>query len=437
MKKTCALLLAGLLALGSLAGCTPASNPGGTITLERQTLGNSTALQRPVLQEAQALLEPDYATEGSQNSVSANAFAFKLTSVLLEKEKNSIFSPFSIWMSLAALTNAANDAAMPALLEALGLAGATAEEINQAVSQMLYTFTNADGYVEHNPLAIANAVFVGKDMQLQAVFAQRFLDYYRGESLYVDFTSPEAADAVNAWAEEHTNGLIREVVQEFDPQTLAAIANAIYFSDRWSWEFDPAETQEMPFYGVSSEVTAPFMLREGMTPRYYEDETLQAMPLAFQSGGALYILLPKDGDANALLSGMDEATFRQIAEGAQAHTGKLLLPKFSLDSEYALKDALEVLGVPLFDAESTPLDGLLNGKQAFITEAMHKATIEVDEKGTTAAAVTVIAMAGSGMLLPTDAPFEMVCDRPFAFLLTRAVPGAGEQVLFCGVVNQL
>ena len=66
---------------------------------------------------------------------------------------------------------------------------------------------------------------------------------------------------------------------------------------------------------------------------------------------------------------------------------------------------------------------------------MHKAVIEVDEKGTTAAAVTVMAMTGAAMPLPTE-PFEMNCNKPFIFVLYAHTYDGGNQVLFTGIVNQ-
>jgi len=185
-------------------------------------------------------------------------------------------------------------------------------------------------------------------------------------------------------------------------------------------------------------VTASFMLREGDAQPYYEDDRIQAMPLWFKTGGGLYILLPKDGDAAGLLSSMTNEYFQEIQDNTEQKTGKLLLPRFSVESGIIpLKDTLVSLGVPLFDEQAAPLSGGLieENMRVWLSDAVQKAVIKVDEKGTTAAAVTVMMAAGSAMPLPTD-PFEMICDRPFVFVLTGNTYDGGSQVLFTGMVCQ-
>ena len=71
----------------------------------------------------------------------------------------------------------------------------------------------------------------------------------------------------------------------------------------------------------------------------------------------------------------------------------------------------------------------------WLSDAIQKAVIKVDEKGTTAAAVTVMAAAATGMPMP-GTPFEMICDRPFVFILYEKTYDGGSQVLFTGIVNQ-
>jgi serpin B len=98
-----------------------------------------------------------------------------------------------------------------------------------------------------------------------------------------------------------------------------------------------------------------------------------------------------------------------------------------------LKKALEAVGVPLFDKNTAPLTGgLFNPKMpVWVDDAVQKAKIEVTEKGTTAAAVTVLIPVTGGGGTPKK-PFEMICNKPFGFVLC----GKFGQILFTGVVNQ-
>lgn len=408
---------------------------------------NSTNHQAIVTHELKGkeLLAPDGIEESAsvtQVEQGANEFAFQLTTELLkEREKeNFICSPYSVWLPLAALTNGVEDEHQESLMTVLGGKNLTVDDINQTSSRMMYDFTRNEGKDGDTPLKIANAVFVAQDKTLNKNFAQVYADYYRGQAFGVDFSSKKAVDAVNKWASEHTEGLIENLIEKFDPQTVAAIANAIYFSDQWSWEFDEDDTQQDTFYGVDDKETqADFMLREGMNQIYYEDDQLQAMPLKFTSGGALYILLPKEEDAVRLLSSMDETYFQKIQDDAVPAEGKLLLPKFTIDSGVMeLKEGLDKLGVPLFDENSAALTDLIEDDYpVYLSSALQKAVIEVDENGTTAAAVTVMAGETAGALPEyINEKFEMICNKPFAFILCGKTYAGRNQVLFTGVVNQ-
>jgi serine protease inhibitor len=102
-----------------------------------------------------------------------------------------------------------------------------------------------------------------------------------------------------------------------------------------------------------------------------------------------------------------------------------------------LRDTLVALGVPLFDEQAAPLTGGLIEEHipVWLESAVQIATIEVDEKGTTAAAVTIMPAPGAGLPEPT-LPFEMICNTPFVFILYGYTFDGGNQVLFTGVVNQ-
>ena len=351
---------------------------------------------------AKALLAPEYGENNQKAGITArgaNDFAFRLSAALAKNAGNENFvcSPYSVWMPLAALVNATDVEHKDALLTALGAAGISQDDINTAASRMLYNLTKLEDkeYQEkyyYNPLKIANAIFVGNNVTLRKEFAQTFMDFYRGSSINVDFSSRDAVDAVNNWASKNTDGLITNLVQKFDSSTVAAIANAIYFSDRWAWEFDSKETKEGVFRAPAGDTKAWYMLREGRDQFYYEDEQVQAIPLRFKHDGGMYIVLPRDGDAKALLSSMTSEYFNEIQQNSYLAEGKLLLPRFSIQNDIkGLKEALQLLGVPLFDKESAPLTGGLieEDMRVWVSDAIQKAVIQVDEKGTTAAAVTV------------------------------------------------
>jgi serpin B len=392
---------------------------------------------------AQPLLAPSGAEPAlTAAATGANDFAFRLGAELAKSAsgQNFVFSPYSVWMPLAALVNATDATRQGALLAALGAVGVSQEDLNRAASRMLYSLTKSqwrqyeDHY--HNPLRIANAVFVDNKVTLRQDFAQVFMDFYRGSSINVDFWSRDAVDAVNNWASENTEGLITKVIERFDSSTVAAIANAIYFSDKWSAEFDSTKTKEGDFHGPKGDLRAFYMLKSFFN--YYEDDKAQAVSLSFTQGGGMCVILPKTdaGGVEALYSSMTTGSFAEIRKNWVLAEGKLLLPRFSIDNDVkGLMEGLEALGVPLFD-ENGPITKLIEEEiRLAVTSVSQKAVIKVDEKGTTAAAVTVMGMYGTSAPQPQK-KVEMICDRPFMFVLYDHTYDGGDQILFTGIVNK-
>ncbi|MDR2052581.1 MAG: serpin family protein [Treponema sp.] len=410
--------------------------------------GNNTAMQIVQVTPRELQKPEDVNPAARSVAAGANGFAFRLSAALAKQSgtaKNLVCSPLSVWIPLTALVNAAGAQYKADLLAALGVQGIEDADINNGVSRMLYDLTRQKEreYKEmgwqkdyHEPLKIANAVFVDYDVTIKDDFAQAFMDYYRGSSINVDFESPAAVIEVNDWVNKNTGGMIQNIIEKFDPATPAVLANAVYFFDRWEWEFDEKDTKPDTFYAPRGETEASYMLREGDGQTYFEDEKLQAMPLEFTTGGGLYILLPKDGDAAGLPASLTGDYFLAIQNGSKPAEGRLLLPRFSIEGDMMrLKDTLKAMGIPLF--ENSSLTGLIEKTDVQLSEALHKAVIKVDEKGTTAAAVTVLLPdPASAEPEPPGEPFEMICNKPFAFILYDRTTDGGMQVLFTGMVNQ-
>lgn len=456
VSKLIALLLAALLLGAALVSCTPQEPPAQEEEppVSENPLEPDGAAVTPLEVEPAPLqdlmeMDEDALRDMDRVMLGSTTFAFDLAGALYDQDKkeNFVVSPFSAWMPLAALLGVTDEAEQPALREALQLGEMTAEEVNRAMSGILYDLTQeqlqrmsaeddwAEGKIE-SPIQIANALFVQEGLNPTQDFLQQFADNYLGQAFRVDFTTPAAVDAVNQWASDNTKGLIPQIVENFDPATVLNMANAIYFSDHWMNEFDPALTEEDVFYAPGGETSAQFMYREEDGLSYYENDRLQATRLSMNSGANLYIILPRDGDAGKLLADLDREVFlAQIREEMEPRTGKLWLPKFKIESGVMqLRDVLQDMGIPFLKEDSKAITGLVEQDISLVLDSVvQKASIEVQEEGTTAAAVTSL---GWGMGSGPDAttPFEMNCNKPFVFVLTGSSRGA-EMVLFLGVVN--
>ena len=132
MKKKTAIMMAIFLGLGTacLNGCTKTDTKDAVEGPEAET----EEMDETDETQAQNLQTEDADREETAEDTGVNAFAFRLTRACLEQKgekENLLLSPFSVWLPLAALTNAADEAAQAELTDALGMTGKTAGEINE------------------------------------------------------------------------------------------------------------------------------------------------------------------------------------------------------------------------------------------------------------------------------------------------------------------
>ena len=375
-------------------------------------------------------------SESSGAADAANRFTFELAALISKGTGSDGFvcSPVSAWLPLTALANATDESALDEMLRALRAdGGASIESLNYAAGRMQQYIAENCG----NSLRIANALFIDKKVTARADFLLLFEKAYSGNILSIDFASPDAVQTVNAWASEHTRGLIPSIVQHFDKSTAAAIGNAIYFSSSWANKFTARRTVEDTFHAPDGESRAMFMNRSGEMP-YFEDELMQAVSLPFSDGTHMLVLLPKENSAELLLSRMDDAYFGAIIKETGRQLGELFLPRFKVESgTIDLAQPLISMGVPLFDESRAALSGLIEEPlPVWLGQAVQKAYIDVDENGATAASVTIMA-AITGAAIPKEPvkpPFNMRCDKPFLFVIYKEIPEDGPLALFIGMV---
>jgi serpin B len=104
------------------------------------------------------------------------------------------------------------------------------------------------------------------------------------------------------------------------------------------------------------------------------------------------------------------------------------MPKFKIESEFSLKDALSDLGMPVAFTDQADFSGMDGKRDLFIKDVVHKSFVDVDEAGTEAAAATGVIVAVTSM--PAEIK-EMKIDHPFIFLIRDIQTGA---ILFTGRV---
>jgi serpin B len=105
------------------------------------------------------------------------------------------------------------------------------------------------------------------------------------------------------------------------------------------------------------------------------------------------------------------------------------LPRFGTETKVELARVLAGLGMPTAFGAGADFSGITTQASLLIDAVIHQANIDVDEKGTEAAAATAVVMRESA----APSAVDLTVDRPFVFALRDLETGA---VLFLGRITE-
>ncbi len=362
-------------------------------------------------------------------------FSFRLLNELVREEpgKNVFISPFSASVALQMAWNGARGQTKTEMERALGMAGLSAEVVNRANQQLLQDIGRETNVI----LTTANALWYRKGIPVRPEFIACNQQFYKAVVDGLDFNDPKSVGIINGWVAEQTHGRIDKMIAgPLDPMTDLFLANAVYFKGKWSEPFDAKDTKDRAFHMRGGGEKQTPMMSQSRKFLYRKGSGYQAVRLAYQGWNLwMYVFLPDSGSTpEKLLTVLNGDKWRRVTRpGFEDRQGTLVLPKFKLDHEAELTNALSALGMKTaFDQDKADFAGMAN-KQLYISSVLQKAFVEVKEEGTEAAAVTVIAPVAMGIEMNPPTPFEMIVDRPFLFLIEDQTTQA---ILFMGIVQE-
>lgn len=364
-----------------------------------------------------------------------NAFAFDLFRVA-RSDGDRIISPLSITMALALLNNAADGLTRDEITGVLGATQPSSVDgdfesptptalLNSFCRKLLTACGELDPSTK---VTLANTIFASDRYRLCAPFVQAAKEWYDADVQTRDFTDVEGTVAdINQWADDHTQGMIPQVIsaREFDTLAISYLLNAIYFKGAWTHKFNPEYTRDEVFQGAGIVPMMQMDYYNGAEFTYDENDLYQSVVLPYGNGAYLMtVYLPREGKTiDDVLSQMDGSQWR--IQG-QEYKVDLKMPRFETDTDLKLNDIMAYLGMPsAFDPYASVIPWLCEDYNAYIEMMKQVARIKVSEEGTEAAAVTIIGEATSG--IPSMATFH--ANRPFFYIISERSTGA---ILFMG-----
>ena len=341
-----------------------------------------------------------------------------------ETPKSTFFSPFSVTIALGMVFGGAEDDVKNEFLNKLGV-----QDIGelQALGAFMSAAKESDS---SSKLSSANAIFTDTSFELYKAY-KTYLQGFNTEYFQYPKLAPQTG-AINSWIEGKTNGLVQDMLSESQLlHSHSVIVNALAFRGSWENKFNKNHTKKAPFRVSADEqreVDMMHMHKQKIwfceTPKY-KAVRLSYGPIAGTgSTGSMIAFLPVEGISleETIASIMAE----QPGKPSSFHRtqfDQFGFPKFEVTGDYSLKQPLGELGYPM--NASFPHMG---SGPSIISDIIHKAFLQVDEEGTTAAAATAVIMRRGRPQNPTVLMF----DKPFVFTISTDESGL---ILFAGIYH--
>ena len=398
-----------------------------------------------VLQSDQPRNESPAVSTADQQALATgeSAFAADLYGrIATDPSANVFFSPYSISMALAMTYNGANGETAQQMASALHFS-LPIDHLNAALDSVdlaLATRKNALG-PDGKPakgfeLNVADSLWADKTLAIAQPFVDTLGVNYGAALRLVDFLhAPDPARvAINGWVSDQTNAKIQELIPagDIDPATRLVLVNAIYFDAPWLSPFDAQNTHAETFTKSDGSTTQATVMSQTLEASYGQGDGWQAVELPYVGDQtSMVVVVPDAGKLADVEKGLSgdaiQSVFASLSPDPASVT--LSLPKFQIQgATISLSQELKAMGMTdAFDPAKADFSKMA-AEPLSIGDVVHQAFVDVDEKGTEAAAATAVVMVG------TAAPSKQVTldvNRPFLFFV-RDIPT--NTVLFMGRV---
>ncbi|XP_004626850.1 antithrombin-III [Octodon degus] len=353
--------------------------------------------------------------------------------------KDNIFlSPLSISTAFAMTKLGACNDTLKQLMEVFKF-----DTISEKTSDQIHFFfakLNCRLYRKANKsskLVSANRLFGDKSLTFNETYQDISEVVYGAKLQPLDFKAKaeQSRETINKWVANKTEGRITNVIPQgtIDEFTVLVLVNTIYFKGLWKSKFSPDNTREELFHKASEETcSASMMYQEGKFRYRRVAEGTQVLELPFK-GDDITMVLILPSPEKSLAKVEQELSLEVLQEWLDELVETMLVvhvPRFRLEDSFSLKERLKDMGLhDLFSPDRAKLPGITaEGQDLYVSEAFHKAFLEVNEEGSEAAATTGIMFSGRS-LNPNKVTFK--ANRPFLVLIREV---ALNTIIFMGRV---
>nr|XP_006111024.1 plasma protease C1 inhibitor [Pelodiscus sinensis] len=348
----------------------------------------------------------DSKEESHRVAMALTDFALKYYSKVAKThgtDSNVVFSPLSVAVVLSQLLLGARDETKMRL-----------ETILSYPSDLLCVHAPLRHLLKSQAFVSTSLLFFRQDLSLNDAFRKQLKSFYNIEAQWLTGNETQDLRKVNKWVKDGTNGKIEELLKELEPDVQLMLINAIYFQAKWKTTFKVKNTMNEMFYRPGkSPVQVPMMTSKKYPLASFSDPSLKAKVgrLRLSHSMSLVVMVPEHSfNSLAEMEKMlTRETFTAVVKKLMDSPLKptvVSLPRFKLDSSQDLMDILGQIDYGIFfDAN---LCGISEAEDLAVTNAQHRAVLELNEEGVEAAAATAISVARTAWVFEVQQPFLFV-----------------------------
>ena len=371
--------------------------------------------------------EPVYLTKSEQEiGQASNQFGFDVYHKIYEG-KDMLISPLSLSLALSMAANGAEGTTAEEMLSTLGFAGKEKADMNNYYRKMVTALLEAD---PKTTFEVANSIWADEKIGVKKSFTDVTKEFFASEVYPADFKTQATVNAINKWCSEKTHGKIPTIMSEPDPYLVMALINALYFKGEWSFEFND-KTKKEDFTDLNGTKAKVDMMSAEEKLLYAEKDGYAMVRLPYGNGAfSMDVILPPKGkDFGDAVKTFNTGTLSDLTYGLSNAIVNLKLPKFTFEYSTSLVSTLQALGMKQAFTPTADFSAMAE-KSLMISTVLQKTFIDVNEKGTEAAAVTFIGMVATSVgPAPEPRRVDFFADRPFLFMIRENSTGA---ILFIG-----
>lgn len=356
--------------------------------------------------------------EGSETGFALSFF--RSVNEIVEYDKNYVISPYSAGVALSMLAE--------------GAEGQTRVEFDDALNNCMFRAIDLGGN-DTVLVKSANSLWLDDNFSVRNRYVGLLQKDFDAFVDVLPFSDPATVKAINNWCSENTNGKIDNIIDKLRPDMVMVLANALYFNAPWVKAFAPEATKEAVFHGLAGD-TKVQMMNTKSTFRYAEYMGCQMVELPYEGGRyAMYVVLPpRNWDANSIIPHIGESVYDAAMNMLSDREVVLRMPKVKLETSLILNEAIQKMGVKSAFTSSADFKGISAMGPLVLDQVKQKCYIDIAEKGTEAAAVTVAQIRLTAARPGAQTAAVMTVDRPYLFFIADHET---SNILFAGKVVNL